>query len=353
MQFINSLYGLFISSKYVRNVDSLNMLRVPSVVKTLVLILSIVLLSACSSLGSGGSTSESADAKKEVEQGANLDGKSLAGTKQSTTPTVVNIPKENPYLTNQPPVSSADQKLFAQALSAAKAERWDQATALFQSLTKQNPALSGPYLNLGVIAQKQDQLDQAEAWFKKAIQVNANNLDAYTALALLYKNQAKFAEAKEQLTKAVTIWPLYPAGHRNLGILNEFYLGDFKAALKHYKTYQGLLEKPDRKIKGWIIDLERRIPADPEEQAAEVTGDSSQQAGGSSPESTENNGSESVEGFESTESSEQAEAAQDATDTTEADSSIEPGDNITVGDNSSDNPADNATEAEVSDNENE
>lgn len=256
MQFINRQKPL----------NGLTKVKTLGLAKRLLLAFSLTLFSACSFLGGNGALEESTDTKQNTpaEQGVNPD------ATPAVQPPAPVIPKENPYLTNRPPASAADQKLFAQALSAAKAEQWEQASALFQALTQQNPALSGPYLNLGVIAQKQDQLEQAEIWFKKAIEVNKNNLDAYTALALLYKDQAKFTEAKEQLTQAVTLWPLYPAGHRNLGILNEFYLGDFKAALKHYKTYQSLLAEPDRKVKGWIIDLERRIPPDPEEQKAEA-----------------------------------------------------------------------------------
>lgn len=254
-------------------INALKMKAVSRSFNHVLLALSFTLFSACSFLGDSGSKPNTADATQNAaEQGLNPDGTPKAGgaTQTGGTTTVQPaIPKENPYLSNRPPASKADKQLFAQALSAAKADKLDEATALFIKLTQQNPKLSGPYLNLGVIAQKQDQLEQAEAWFKKSIQANSNNLDAYTALALLYKDQAKFNEAKEQLTKAVTLWPSYPAGHRNLGILNEFYLGDYKTALKHYKTYQGLLEKPDRKVKGWIIDLERRIPPDPEEQKAQ------------------------------------------------------------------------------------
>lgn len=315
------------------------------IVKRLFLIFSFVLFSACSFLGDTSPVSQTSDGQQNTTQGANsngtlTDGKA-DGTKLGATaqPQVV-VPKENPYLTNRPPVSAADQQLFSRALSAAKSEQWEQASDLFQALTKQNPALSGPYLNLGVIAQKQDQLAQAEMWFKKAIEVNTNNLDAYTALALLYKNQAKFTEAKELLTQAVTIWPLYPAGHRNLGILNEFYLGDFKSALKHYKTYQSLLDKPDRKIKGWIIDLERRIPSDPEEPA--VVAESTDAA--SKPETeVEIEGEGGAEEETELDTGVESGGSEDVVNSSETDPSIESENDITTGDS--------ATETEVSDNE--
>ncbi|MFT7175684.1 MAG: hypothetical protein ACJAUG_001685 [Halioglobus sp.] len=49
--------------------------------------------------------------------------------------------------------------------------------------------------------------------------------------------------------------------HRNLGILYDVYLGEKIKALRHFNRYQTLTGGADRKVKGWIVDLQRQLPA--------------------------------------------------------------------------------------------
>ena len=46
--------------------------------------------------------------------------------------------------------------------------------------------------------------------------------------------------------------------HYNLGILYDIYLGKTELALQHYRKYQQVLAEPDKRVGGWIKDLERR-----------------------------------------------------------------------------------------------
>ena len=48
----------------------------------------------------------------------------------------------------------------------------------------------------------------------------------------------------------------------NLGILYEVYLGKLPQALEAYREYQELqasVGAEDARVKGWVIDLERRL----------------------------------------------------------------------------------------------
>jgi hypothetical protein len=36
-------------------------------------------------------------------------------------------------------------------------------------------------------------------------------------------------------------------------------MGAFDSALYHYERYQTLQSEPDREVKGWIIDTQRRL----------------------------------------------------------------------------------------------
>ena len=46
----------------------------------------------------------------------------------------------------------------------------------------------------------------------------------------------------------------------NLAILEELYLQDLPSALEHFRHYQSLQTEPEKKVRGWIKDLERRVP---------------------------------------------------------------------------------------------
>jgi hypothetical protein len=43
-----------------------------------------------------------------------------------------------------------------------------------------------------------------------------------------------------------------------VGILYDIYMGKFTKASAHYQKYQGMLASPDRKVAGWIVDINRR-----------------------------------------------------------------------------------------------
>jgi hypothetical protein len=53
--------------------------------------------------------------------------------------------------------------------------------------------------------------------------------------------------------------PDFREAYLNLGILYELYLGKLPEALAAYRTYQSLLEAPDHRVDGWVMDLERRL----------------------------------------------------------------------------------------------
>ena len=133
-----------------------------------------------------------------------------------------------------------------------------KAEVLLQGITTDYPGLSGTWLNLGIVYRETKRPAQAEDSFLKAIAVNGYNLDAYNQLAVLKREQGDFASAESLYLKALDIWPQHRDSHRNLGILYDLYLGQFDKALFHFETYQQLMEKPDKRVNGWIVDLKRR-----------------------------------------------------------------------------------------------
>jgi Flp pilus assembly protein TadD len=165
----------------------------------------------------------------------------------------------NPYLAHQKPVPEQARIEFEAAQKAMAAKKWDRAEAILRQMTQAYPTLSGPYVNLGLVYRQQEQHDLAADAFAEAIKVNPLNDTAYNQLAILHRERGKFAEAEGLYLKALEVWPHNPVAHRNLAILYDLYMGRLADALHHYQMSQKLADESERKLAGWIVDLQRRI----------------------------------------------------------------------------------------------
>ncbi len=203
-----------------------------------------LLVAAC-----GGGVKE--DAEQPEQAPAPVDGE------ESAEVPLVLIP--NPYLLDPPSVSNRAKQEFARATAAMDAKQWKQAEGLLLLMTETYPKLSGPHVNLGICRYHQQNLEGAEAALNSARELNAANMDAYTWLGTLYREQGRFADAEQIYLAALEVWPHHPESHRNLGILYDLYMGRFEQALQHYKLLQQLSTEEDRQVKGWVMDLERRL----------------------------------------------------------------------------------------------
>ena len=73
------------------------------------------------------------------------------------------------------------------------------------------------------------------------------------------RQSGDFLSAEANYLACVERVPDFREAYLNLGILYELYLGKLPEALAAYRTYQSLLEAPDRRVEGWVMDLERRL----------------------------------------------------------------------------------------------
>jgi Flp pilus assembly protein TadD len=158
--------------------------------------------------------------------------------------------------------SPATQDEYRQAITLMRAEQWQDASRLLETITVRQPGLSGPWLNLGISRVKTGDLDTAETALRKAIEVNTHNIDAYNQLGILYRYQARHEEARVAYETALGIAPDTPDIHWNLGILNDLYLDNPVLALQHYEHYQQLTATDDRQLQAWIDDLRTRTRKD-------------------------------------------------------------------------------------------
>ncbi|WP_297793977.1 hypothetical protein [uncultured Marinobacter sp.] len=77
--------------------------------------------------------------------------------------------------------------------------------------------------------------------------------------ALSLKEQSRFREAATLLRSGIQSSPDTPELHYNLAVISELYLLDLEAALVHYRQYRELSGSEDKRVAGWIADLERRL----------------------------------------------------------------------------------------------
>ena len=171
------------------------------------------------------------------------------------------VASPNPYLASAPRVSQQAINRFNSGISAMESGNWSEAELIFQELTVTEPGLSGPWVNLGTIYYQAEDFDKAESAWNQAIEINSLNFDAYNQLAILKREQGEFDEAEAIYLNSLAKWPDNAEAHRNLGILYDLYMGQWVEALNEYQECADLSEEPSRQLRGWIVDMERRIQA--------------------------------------------------------------------------------------------
>ncbi|MDS1310420.1 MULTISPECIES: tetratricopeptide repeat protein [Marinobacter] len=121
------------------------------------------------------------------------------------------------------------------------------------------PQQAQVHVQQGAIAYEQGDISAAiEAW-NLAVELNPADAVIVNNLALLLKQKNRFDEAAALLENGLKLSPEVAELHYNLAVISELYLLDLDRALVHYQRYQGLSADEDKKVTGWIADLERRL----------------------------------------------------------------------------------------------
>jgi len=229
--------------------------------RALLLVLGMLLAQGCAS---GGDTHRTADAALPASGGAQsastIDALAPADIVAGMQDADGRFPALAPGMpVAVPEVRSQNAERFAGATEALRAGSLTEAESLLLQITDDQPELAGPWINLAEVFIAQGREDAARLALDKAIEANPANCAARTELGVMLRREGDFSGAESHYRACLEAAPDYRDAYLNLGILYELYLGRLEDALAAYRRYQLLASEPDRRVAGWVMDLERRL----------------------------------------------------------------------------------------------
>ncbi|RLT98090.1 hypothetical protein [Ketobacter sp.] len=198
------------------------------------------------SAGTEPVTAEPQTAIKDADSAAVLERLKQPGTEPVT---------RDPEQVKQANAARSD---YNRALAEMRKGNLDSAQARFSKLNAEYPLLAGPIVNQAIILRKKGQTQQAYDLLQKSILQHGKNPRLLNELGLLSRQLGKFKQAQVSYESAIRIDEGYAVAHYNLAVLADLYLHDPVLALKEFETYQTLIPEPDKKVSGWIVELQRR-----------------------------------------------------------------------------------------------
>lgn len=192
----------------------------------------------------------------------------LLATGCSSTPEPVPQPEKEPVVVEAASAEEVvveeepidfNQQFYEEAVAELKAGETELALELLVQVSNDAPDKPRVFTNLGLAYYKLQQPDLAEQAFKQAVSRDDRDAVAHNHLGVLQRQKGQFESARDHYQRAIKINSDYASAHLNLGILFDIYLQDLKLALQQYQKYQTLVSEEDTTVKGWIVDIQRRL----------------------------------------------------------------------------------------------
>lgn len=146
---------------------------------------------------------------------------------------------------------------FQEALALLKAENYDQAITLLESIVRTENRVTAPFVNLGVAYMRIGDMEKAEENLLQAVSLDPAHPIANNELGLLYRKTGRFARARKVYEETLKNYPDFLPVRKNLAILCDIYLGDLDCALSNFQKLAKALPE-DEKLKIWIAEIKAR-----------------------------------------------------------------------------------------------
>lgn len=154
-------------------------------------------------------------------------------------------------------VDLAVREDFDRAIELLRKEKYEDAIKLLQKVIQKSQNNSAPYINIALAYEKTGEMGLAEDNLKKALAINPRHPAAMNEYALLYRRTGRFAEAKKLYENLLEKYPSFMPARKNLGVLCELYLNDYRCALEQYESYSSAFPD-DEEVKLWIIGVKQK-----------------------------------------------------------------------------------------------
>ena len=166
------------------------------------------------------------------------------------------VPQQNTPVVEQ---KAIDREMYQSGLDALALSDFSSARKIFQQFIKDNPALSGAYINLALIEYKQENYEQALKLIEIAISVNPQQAAAFHLRAQTYLQQGQIKLARDDYQMAIKLKPDYINAHYNLALLYDIYLQEIVLAIEHYNIYLSLTTEKDSATREWVNHLKSTL----------------------------------------------------------------------------------------------
>jgi tetratricopeptide (TPR) repeat protein len=160
-------------------------------------------------------------------------------------------------ITQSIPVSDAVRADYEAAVRLLEEGQYERGIALLLKVTEQAPTSTAVHIDLGIAYAHTGDLDHAEACLKRALELDPHHPAADNELGLVQRRKGEFAKSRASYEAALAQFPDFHYAHKNLAVLCDLYLGDYKCALEHYEAYSRLVPN-DTEVAKWIADLRNR-----------------------------------------------------------------------------------------------
>ena len=182
-----------------------------------------------------------------------------ATTEQAPPPTQVAIVDAVGFtITEGKPVDEETRLRYDDAQRRLQQGSLQEGVAGLQVVAETAPDLAAPHIDLGIAYHMSGDLEAAELHLNKALELNSDHPVAHNELGIVYRKTGRFSEARKSYEAAIAIYPGYHHARRNLAILCDLYLADFKCALENYEAYMATVPADDE-AEIWIADLRYRM----------------------------------------------------------------------------------------------